>query len=694
MEENSLLSIFTKETLDNLQILEEALLSLENNPNDEELLDQVFRAMHSIKGGTGLVNLDKIGEIAHKLENILEDLRQKDGEISEDLFNYLFEGMDIIREMINSGDYEGEDIEGVEKLISDLDDYEKEVLDNKKSSNGNDIKEDNENSGLKYYKITLNFRQDIFETGTDPIMLLMELDEIGDIKRTGLKENDLTDIYKLDPYKMYIGWELIFATEESLGNIRDIFIFVMDENEIEFVDITSEIDQYLDESEIKTPTKESKDETERSGSSIRKKSKTAADKQSKTIRVEADKLEEILNDIAELLIAQSRVKELTSDLITDTERSKKMDINSSFEDVDKLIRKVQEEVMNASMIPISGVFTRMQRMVRDISRRTDKKVNLVLRGKETELDRKIIEQLADPLKHLVRNAIDHGLELPEVREEKGKPATGTIVLEAFHQEGNIVIKVSDDGAGINKEKVIEKAINNGVIESGENLSDEDIHQLIFKPGFSTAEKVSDISGRGVGLDVVKNNINGIRGNISLDSKPDQGSTFTIKLPLTLAIIDGMIIEIGVNKYVLPLTSIVEFVDASRQKFSQLEGKGMIIQLREEYIPYLPLYKLLDIPGDQVLASEPGEGLLVILSNSKKKIALQVDEIIGKEQVVIKNVKENIGYVQGVTGAAIMGDGNVSIILDGNSLFNIAQQKMNIKSSDIKRLKDMEHNESK
>ncbi|MFW5787137.1 MAG: chemotaxis protein CheA [Halanaerobiales bacterium] len=706
MVDNSLLKTFMEETEENLQIMEEALLELENKEKDKELLDTVFRSMHSIKGGAGLVGLELISDITHKLENILEDLRQEQQQVPEPVFNFLFEGMDIIREMLKTEDFEGEDIPEARELLSALEDY----YSGKKNEESKDKKENSNNTGGKFYRVRLKFREDIFENGTDPLMLILELEENGFIVSSKLDPEGLPDIYELDPYKLYLSWEFIIYSRNSLSKIKEIFIFVADDNDIEVKEISKkkvnqlEVDKekikLLQEQKIITEIqaekllkgdltltyifkKDNKQKNENKGESISrsKKSQRREMKQSRTVRVDAGKLEDILNDIAELLIAQSRVKELTSSCLEKTDRSTRMNINSSFEDVDKIIRRVQEEVMNASMIPIAGTFTRMQRLVRDISREKNKKVNLKIRGKETELDRKIVEQLGDPLKHLIRNAIDHGLETPEEREAKGKPETGTIILEAFHQEGNIFIKVSDDGAGIDKDKVLKRAVDRGLIEKGQKLNESDIYNLLFKPGFSTSDSVSDISGRGVGLDVVKNNINNIRGNVTVESSQDQGTTFTIKLPLTLAIIDGMIIRVGKERFVIPLTSIVEFVDARRQVFKRVEGKGTIINLRDEYIPYLPLYQLFDISLEKVEAVNKKEGLLVILSNGQKKLAVQVDEIIGEEQVVIKSVKENMGQARGFTGATIMGDGNVSLIIDVSSVFEMARNKINFDNGD-------------
>ncbi|MCK8816824.1 chemotaxis protein CheA [Natroniella sulfidigena] len=691
-----LIQTFIEETEENLQVVEESLLDLEQAPADQELIDLVFRAMHSIKGGAGLVGFEEIGELAHYLENILEEIRQAaNPKLPDDIFNLLFAGIDLIRQMIEDNDLTaksvGRELTELKKAIKHY-----QLVTQEGSSDEQTIQQQ---TGQKYYKINLKFRETIFETGTDPLMLVLELEEVGTILASYLNREQVDDLFHLNPHLLLMNWTIFLESEQSLDKIEDIFIFVKEDNQIVIEEISEELEQWFSGGE-ETEKLLRKEEfisnvdldqvlakQEQIGESLFLQSKTTkeetgqADKQvrnlhkqkrTETIRVATDKLEGILNDIAELLIAQSRVKELATGIVG-LDRSLQSEIVNSFQEVDKLIRRVQEEVMSASMIPIGDTFTRLKRMVRDIAAEKEKDVKLVISGEDTELDRKIIEQLADPLKHLVRNAVDHGVERPEQREKLGKPPTGTIELDAYHQEGSIIIEIVDDGRGIDKEAVLAKAKEKGMIEQESQLDDSEIYNLLFKPGFSTAQEVTDISGRGVGLDVVMSNIKDIRGNVEVFSEKNQGTKIKIKLPLTLAIIDGMIVRVGGERVVIPLNSIVEFIDASKQQIKQVEGKGLIVSIREQYIPCMALNELLQLEGSFNNLKEEPTGVLIILKDDQKQIAVQIDEVIGQEQVVIKNVKENMGQAEGIAGATILGDGNVALILDVPTLFKLAKR---------------------
>ncbi len=698
MPEGDLIETFIEECEEHLQTLEEGLLELEKTPNDKALIDNLFRAMHSIKGGAGLVGLNKVNDISHQLENLLEEVRQGVLNPDEEIISILLAGTDLLRQMILEGNFNAEGLQHEMKTLSEKVMYfNQQVADGEAQANVETEMETEVNDDNKYYKLNLKFREDIFETGTDPLMLLLELSDNANILESYINIAELDNLYQLDPYQLNIAWTVFIESELSQEGIEEIFIFVMEDNEIEIEEITEELDKWFDGGKktgelllergliSKKDIDEALASQKRIGDILAENGKITKgqvnkvvnrqkefrkEQKSNTVRVESDRLENILNDIAELLIAQSRVKEMTS-TTSELDRSMQAEIENSFEEVDKIIRRVQEQVMSASMIPISGTFTRMQRMVRDVSREKGKQIELEIEGKDTELDRKIIEQLADPLKHLVRNAIDHGIETPEERKKAGKDPTGTIELNAYHQEGNIIIEIADDGSGIDKEAVLNKAIDKGIISSERNLADSEIYNLLFKPGFSTAEEVTDISGRGVGLDVVMSNIKDIRGDIQIFSQEGKGTKFVIKLPLTLAIIDGMIIQLGEERLVVPLNSILEFVDARKQSIKQVEGKGIIVNLRDEYIPLVKLEDIVDVKAE---SSELNQGILIIVKDGQKKLALQVDNIIGQEQVVIKNVKRNMGQAEGVAGATILGDGNVSLIIDVPSMFKLARKQ--------------------
>ncbi len=698
MSDEDLIQTFIEETRENLETLEEGLLELERVPDDAQQMDEVFRAMHTIKGGAGLMGFTGISAVAHRLENILDMFRRSGKGLTEDTFGLLLSGTDVIKQMLQSEDTSGESIgEPLEELLTALKVYEENLGLASADSSPEQAGQEPQQTQTRFYKIELKFNQDIFETGTDPLMLLLELEESGTILESHVNVSNLPPLQQLEPHSLNVFWTIFFESDKSQEEIDDIFIFVRDENDVSVEDITEEkelwfqgekrMGELLVERGLISPddVEEVLQKQKRVGELlieegkltkgqvekvVQTQQKYREQEQTNTIRVDTHKLEEILNNIAELLIAQSRVKELVVNLASE-DRSATVEVLNAFQEVDKIIRFLQEEVMNTSMIPIGGTFMRFQRMVRDLARENGKEIELVMQGKETELDKKVIEQIADPLKHLIRNCVDHGLETPEEREKAGKPRQGTIWLNAYHQEGNIVIEISDDGRGIDESRVLEKAQSRGLVDPDRTLSRSEIQRLLFMPGFSTAKEVTDISGRGVGLDVVMTNITNLRGSVDLQSEQGRGTTFSIKLPLTLAIIDGMMVRVGEERFIIPLTSITEFIKARPQDIRQVEGKGLIVHLRKEYIPYTGLFQLLDIEAEY---TKPTEGILVIIKEGRKKLAVLVDEIIGQEQVVIKSMKENMEQIDGIAGATILGDGKVAIILDISSLFRLARTK--------------------
>ena len=822
MNNDEFFDMFLEESRENLQQMEEALLELEKTPGDAGLINTVFRCIHTVKGGAGLMGLENISLVAHRLENILDNIRQSGEDIPMEALNLCLTGMDVLKQILESEDLSGTAFQGtIEVLFNALDEFEKnadfssktddmsigelvqgldtatlqqaaesetslyhvsvtlnpscllksvrvymalsaalelaEVLETNppvhcleneafdriftflaagsvdvdalESSLGSiseieqiQVREVSleEAVGLfsaeeeqrsqedgpaeiqpavstHYFRIELKFKQDIMETGTDPLMYIVELAENGRILESYVNISELPLLENLENKSLYLRWTVFFESKLTQSGVEDLFMFVRDDNEILVEDITGEIDLWFNDDKktgellierglispedlTKVLQKQKRigelleEEGMISGGQVEKIVQAQQSKRDQekadTIRVDTHKLEEILNGVAELLIAQSRIKELSFRL-AEGSRSRQAEIANAFQETDKIIRRLQEGVMNASMIPIGGTFVRFQRMVRDMAWNKGKEVELDIRGRDTELDKKVIEQIADPLKHILRNSVDHGLEAPEERAAKGKPPAGKIALNAFHQEGCIVIEISDDGRGIDEEAVLRKAREKGLVAEDCNLSPAEIKNLLFMPGFSTAKEITDISGRGVGLDVVMTNIKNLRGDIELISQKDLGTTFRIKLPLTLAIIDGMMIRVAQERFIIPLNAITELIKASPGDIRKAEGKSLIMQLRSEYLPYSALYQLLNLKADH---TSPTEGILVILQEGDKKMALLVDEIIGQEQVVIKSIKENMEQVEGIAGATILGDGKVALILDIHSMFQLARKR--------------------
>ena len=674
-KDDELMSLFLEESMENLQSMEEALLELERSPNDNELLNVVFRAMHTIKGGAGLMGLELISGLAHRLENILDEIRQSGKELPAGALDLLFMGVDLFRQIFSSGALHGD---GFAAQAEDLDKAVQRFTEEKEAGGNHFPGEDQilatEFSALasplgkqpegtatalgEPLQIDVRLYADCLLKSVRAYMVLKAVESQAEIIQVEpslqeLEEEDfesfsLTVISRVEPQELQ---EAI----EGISEIAAVRISARDEDaEDIFQELLTVDGLFAQDDRSATAVLEDVQVQER----------LLQQDRIDTIRVETNKLEDILNSIAELLIAQSRVKELFH-RFSNNGASEEAEAVNAFQETDKIIRGLQEDVMKASMVPVSSIFARFRRMVRDLARERNKEIELIIEGEETELDKKVIEQIADPLKHLIRNAVDHGLESLDERMAQGKPATGTIKLEALHQEGNVVIKISDDGRGIDEEAILEKARERGLIETGQEPGTAEIHNLLFKPGFSTAHEVSDLSGRGVGLDVVLHNIRSLHGDIEISTEKGRGTCFSIRLPLTQAIIDGMMVRVGEEHFVLPLISITEFIKARPGDIRRVEGKGAILSLRHEFIPYAGLYQYLQLEPE---FKDPEAGILVILQEGRKKLALLVDDILGQEQIVIKNITENMEPIDGIAGATILGDGRVAMILDVGFLF--------------------------
>lgn len=684
--DDTIRAIFIEEVNENIEAVETGLIALEKNPEDQGAMNAVFRGMHTIKGGAGLAGLDVIGKIAHEFEDILEQIRSKGEEITNEIFSLLFAGLDVLKRMITENDLTGQELSGE---ITDL--MERLSVYRTKDHPVTVHEPAAETTHTTMYKIEMSFVANTFETGTDPLMLLEELGESGEILASYFRPSGVPVLQAYEPQSCYLSWLIFLSSPKPLDTIYDVFIFVRDDNEINIETIDSTLEYWFGNNpQLENTLIDKYGFTVTEASSIvacqraigvtviPKKLEAKEDNGSRlevekveqinSIRVDTRKLEQMIDSMGELVIAQSRVKEVIN--VLGLERSKLNAVFNAFSEVDKIVRRVQEEVMSTSMVPIGPTFTRFQRMVRDLLNAQGKQGEFILEGSETELDRKVIEQVVDPLKHLLRNAIDHGLETPEQREIAGKDRVGRLVLRAYHKEGFVIIEVSDDGKGIDHNTVLEKAIDKGLVDSDAQLSAEEINHLLFHPGFSTAKEVSDLSGRGVGLDVVITNIQGLRGSVNVESEYGKGTTFRIRLPLTLAIIDGVIIRLSDQLFVVPTTAVSEFIKINTDDVHLVEGKGSVIDIRREFIPYIPLYKILQLEADY---KTPAEGIVVILKEGEKRLAVLIDEILGHEQVVVKNVQDNLGVSAGMAGATILGDGRVSIIFDVSSLFGIARR---------------------
>ncbi|GAB6098552.1 chemotaxis protein CheA [Halanaerocella petrolearia] len=693
MADEELLQVFIDEAEEILTDLETNLIELEGSPQDKELLNRIFRGVHTLKGSAGLTGLTKIEDFVHHAEDLLDQLRNENLKVDSDIINLLLDTRDLLEEMVQEiinpncqikTSKVAEITDSLQKYINSTDEVGKEDVSVRSDSKEN------------IYKITLDFNSELFQTGTDPLLLLEELDNIGEIIDRNINLSKIPQLDKLDPEECYLVITLIIKTEEPLAEIKDIFVFVEFDNKVEIEDVTTNFDQELDlsladkltgeilvergiidqddvESALNQQNKlgdilnkEGKVTKKQVDQVVEEQQKSRKVKEKSTIKVDTEKLETLMNSMAELVISQAKVR----DLVLEKGDSSSLETMNVLDEVDKQIKSLQEEIMKVRMVPIGDTFTRFKRLVRDLSKEQGKEVKLEIKGEETELDKTLIEQIGDPLKHMIRNSIDHGIELPAEREEKGKVKEGRVTLNAYHQQGKVIIEVKDDGQGLDQEAIREKAVKQGLIESEKDLTEKEVYQLIMEPGFSTSEEITETSGRGVGMDVVKSNVEKLRGSISITSQPNQGTTFKLKLPLTLAIIDGMAVKIGEESFIIPLNSIVEFLQPLARNYKTVKGKGEVIEIRDEYIPLVRLYKLFALEPNVI---DPTKGIIIVVQEENHKICLLVDEILGQRQAVVKSLEDNFTYVEGMAGATILGDGNVAMILDITTVTEMAKR---------------------
>ncbi|NOX76104.1 MAG: chemotaxis protein CheA, partial [Gammaproteobacteria bacterium] len=496
----------------------------------------------------------------------------------------------------------------------------------------------------------------------DVVRMFRELNELGELTVV-VDPSSIPRLVDMEPEEACLSWHITLTGDVARDPIDDIFEWVEGDCELSISPLSQTEDAISPAEEVITdppavelnaapvPT-EKRSGTERRKPADRRKSAT----ETASIRVGIDKVDALINMVGELVITQSMLGQLGEDFAMDkVERLK-----DGLAELERNTRELQESVMRIRMLPISFVFNRFPRMVHDLSGRLGKKIELKLSGEQTELDKTVMEKIGDPLVHLVRNSIDHGIETPEQRMAAGKPETGVVHLNAYHQGGNIMIEISDDGAGLNRERILAKAIERGLVNAGDDLPEEKIDELLFQPGFSTADQVSDVSGRGVGMDVVKRNITALGGAVTVKSIKGEGSTFIIRLPLTLAILDGQLVRVGDHTYIIPLVSIAESLVVDKNSVNNIAGKAELYQLRSDFLPIIRLYDTFGVEPDN---RSLDNGLLVVVEGDGKMGGLLVDELLGQQQVVIKSLETNFRRVEGLSGATILGDGTVALIVD-------------------------------
>lgn len=683
-------AVFVEEAAEHIEQLESGLLQLERTPDDAELLHAIFRSAHTIKGSSGTVGLPDISRFTHVMEELLDDLRNGELTPHREMISTLLEAVDMIKEMVNAVAEEATfDFARCAPLMEQI-----QALQGKTPSAPNApiplATAAAQRADQRLYLITFIPGPDLFRQGNDPGKLLDELAELGTIESIAVKTDRLPSLSQMDPETVYLSWDLKLRTNHDEAAIRDVFMFVEDDS---IIDITStsapqhEIpllgklltaEGIVSEADIQQAlTKQKKlgeilvDQGKTTQAEISKllekqgvqKAETFKKTVSSSIRVDLNKLDNLVNLVGEMVIIHSMFQQVmdqrhstdTAGLVDNQDQTDRL-----FSQLQRIGKDIQESTMALRMLPVGEVFQRFSRLVRELSTSKGKEIELVISGEETELDKGVLEKVTDPLVHLIRNSVDHGIEPQDERLAAGKQAKATVFLRAYQLGDAVYIEVEDDGRGLDRDKILAKALLNGVITSETGLSDDDICNLIFLPGFSTADAITDISGRGVGMDVVKRNIEALKGSVQLKTRKGLGTTISIRLPLTLAIIDGLAAAVGDEVFIIPIASVVESLRPPAHTVHTVEEQGEVVNVRGEYIPLIRLGQSLGTPAKQ---QHPWEAIAVVTHYENRKYGLLVDELLGEQQVVLKNLGSATPKVPAISGGTIMGDGRVALVLD-------------------------------
>ncbi len=689
--------VFFEESFEGLDIMESGLLNLDMGDVDAEEINTIFRAAHSIKGGSSTFGFTSVSDFTHVMETLLDEMRDGRRQVTQTAVDVLLSSVDCLKEMLTAiQDDQDVDTARVAEYQKALDRELKggqtdSAVAEQPAEVESAVAEVPELAEVKQQKaagwhIEFTPHRDLLKTGNDPVRMFRELASLGELTAE-INIQNAPDFYNLDPEDCFLSWNLELVGDIPATEVDEVFDWVLDECDLVIQPLATDIVAEQSQPEIapapvapsaipestvtnkpEPPAVDEQNVGAKEPKAVKKEvAKPAAAKGSSSIRVDTGKIDTLINMVGELVITQSMLS-----LVGEHFELNKLDqLKNGLSQLERHTRALQESVMNIRMLPISFVFSRFPRLVHDLSTKLDKKIELVLVGEHTEVDKTVVELLSDPLVHLVRNSLDHGIEMPADRLAAGKPETGTITLEAYHRGGNIVIEVQDDGKGLNKDMLRAKAIEKGLIGEDTVLTDKQTYELIFMAGFSTAAQLSDISGRGVGMDVVRRNIQSLGGNIEIISELGKGSTIAIHLPLTLAILDGQSIAVGDERFIIPLGSIVESININDSMLNRVAGRGETLRLRDEYIPIVRMHEIFDVKS--AAATKLSDGLVVVVDGQGMRCGLFIDDLLGQQQVVIKSLEANYRKVEGVSGATILGDGSVALILDIPGLVRLSNQ---------------------
>lgn len=646
MDRRDMMGVFLSEVENQLQLLEREILNLERQGESPPVIQSLFRIAHTLKGSSAAMGFEDMKRLTHEMENVLDKLRKQQMPVTPQVVNLLLQCLDHLHGLKKEIEQEGATRTNVDAVVCQL-----RQLDNR----------------LWRCKVRLSDRCEM--KGARAHVILNRLKNWASVLSIEPDPDSLTEEAAFQEISF------ILATSLEPGTLQQQLRELTDVEDAEVAPFANDSADDLaapaaEAERDATPENRNPPGNGKEGKKI-----------GQTVRVDVDLLESIMNLVGELVIDQTRIVQVGNRLRDRYAADETLeDLEQITNRFSRIIGELQESVMKTRMLPIEHLFSRFPRMVRDLSRTLNKDVHLVLEGKETELDRTVIEEIGDPLIHLIRNAIDHGIEAPEVRQRLGKPARGTIRITASHQENQVVLTVEDDGAGIDAQKVKETAVARQLIpaQNADTMSEAELLQLIFLPGFSTASTVSEISGRGVGMDIVRNHIEKLNGLIDVETRLGQGTKFTIKLPLTLAILRGLLIRLRDTIYALPMSSVVEIVRIPKKDIRSIKGQA-VVKIRDKVVPLIRLHDYFRIPAGKTNARHV---FIVVVGLAEKRLGLVVDELIGNQEIVVKSIGSYIGKIEGVSGATILGDGSVALILDVTGLFRLADHFKAIESGNL------------
>ncbi len=692
---------YREEAYELIAELETSLLELEESPDDTEQIGRIFRALHTIKGSGSMFGFEEIAGFTHEVETVFEMVRNGEISVTKELIDLTLSARDQIKTMLDGSGLSSADKQKAGEIIASLKKLSPQAEERKGASPPESCSMAEENGNDITYRIRFRPSHDIFTKGINPLLLLNELRSLGECKVVAQKE-DIPELDKIDPEACYTYWNIVLTSSLGVNAIKDVFIFIEEDSElkIEVIDDgkypgkgTAEkkigeilveqgyivrddlgkvleqqkpIGEMLVEAKLVDPDKieSALAEQQQVKNSRREQSKTGS---SSSIRVSSEKLDTLVDLVGELVTVQARLSQ-TSSARNDPE------LLLIAEEVERLTEELRDNTMSVRMVQIGTMFSKCKRLVRDLSGEIGKEVEMSTEGAETELDKTVIDKLNDPLVHLIRNSIDHGIETPGEREAIGKPRQGMVYLSAVHSGANVLIEIMDDGAGLDPDAIRAKAVEKGLIEADAELSIRETYALILAPGFSTAKKITSVSGRGVGMDVVKRNIEALRGSIDISSQQGVGTTITLSLPLTLAIIDGLLVKIATEFFVMPLSLVEECVELTQEDVANAHGR-QIANVRGEIVPYISLREKFSMNG-----GKPDIEQIVITELDGHRVGFVVDDVIGEHQTVIKTLGRVYRDVEGISGATILGDGTVALILDIPKLVQNVEKEELIMSS--------------